>query len=300
MLTLVSWQIFCSYRNEVNNSANVCNFTLCNPLNTDAMKTKLLYMILAVVLLGSCSTAYQSGQTPDDVYYSPAREGMSKRDEERAREEQERYEEYVSSQDDRYLRMKVANRSRWGGIDDFDYWYDSRYYWSSYNPYNNWNYYDWNNRWNLSLGYGAWRPHPLYGGGWNSYYGGGWGWNYPGYTVIAYSSPKFYSGYTSGSNLNAYRNKSLLNSNSGYYDPKTGTFVNANVGGNNGFGSLMRRVFSSSGSANNTGGVERAVRSFNNNNSSTTRQPSSNAGGNSGGVKSTGSSTNTGRGGRGN
>ena len=36
------------------------------------MKTNQLLLAALVVVLGSCSTAYRSGQTPDDVYYSPA------------------------------------------------------------------------------------------------------------------------------------------------------------------------------------------------------------------------------------
>lgn len=35
------------------------------------MKTKSLLLAGLVVVLGSCSTAYRSAQTPDDVYYSP-------------------------------------------------------------------------------------------------------------------------------------------------------------------------------------------------------------------------------------
>jgi hypothetical protein len=268
--------------------------------NADVMKTTLLYTILVTGLLSSCSTAIQGDQTPDDVYYSPGREVTNRREEEKAREEQERYEEYISSQDDRYLRMKVANRSRWSGIDDFNYWYDSRYQFNNFNTYSNWNSFDWNNRWNLGLGYGAWRPNPFLGG-WNGYYGwGGGGW-WPGYTVIAYSTPKFYSGYTSGSNLSAYRNKSLLNTNNGYYNPKTGSFVNSNAG-NNSFGNLLKRVFSPASNSNssNNSSWDRPVRSFSNSSNGSSTAPSSNAGGNSGGVKSTGSSTSTGRGGRGN
>lgn len=36
------------------------------------MKTNSFLLLGLVVVLGSCSTAYRSGQTPDDVYYSPA------------------------------------------------------------------------------------------------------------------------------------------------------------------------------------------------------------------------------------
>ena len=74
--------------------------------------------------------------------------------------------------------------------------------------------------------------------------------------------------------------------------------------GNNGnsFGNLVKRVFSTAttiaGAVSNDS-WDRASRSFSNSNSSGGAAiPSSNAGGNSGGVKSTGSSTSTGRGGR--
>lgn len=251
----------------------------------------LLSSLLTIGLLSGCSTAYQSGQTPDDVYYSPANETASKKEEEKAKQEQERYEEYISSQDDRYLRMKVANRNRWSGIDDFDYWYDCRYDFANYNNYSGWNnYYSWNNRWNLGIGYGGWRPQ--FGVGY------GWGWNNPLYTVIVYASPKFYSGRTSGSNLSAYRNtKGFSNNNQGYYNPKTGSFVNTGSSSNNGFGNLLKRVFTSgSNSSSSSSSFDRPVRSFTNSNSGSTATPSSSAGGNSGGVKSTGSSSSSGRG----
>lgn len=293
MLTVVSWQTNCRYLQEVYNSANVCNFTLYNLLNPDVMKRMLLGSLLTIGLLSGCSTAYQSGQTPDDVYYSPGRDGGSRREEEKVREQQERYEEYVSSQDDRYLRMKVANRNRWSGIDDFDYWYDSRYDFGRYNHFSNWNsFYTWNNPWNPSFSYGLWRMQPGLGFG--------WGWNNPMYTVIAYASPKFYAGgRTSGSNLSAYRNiKGFSNTNGGYYNPKTGSFINSNNASSSSFGSLLKRVFTTS-PGNSSSSFDRPVRSFSNS-SSSSATPSSSAGGNSGGVKSTGSSSSSGRGGRGN
>lgn len=36
------------------------------------MKTKYIFLFGLVVAFSSCSTAYRTGQTPDDVYYSPA------------------------------------------------------------------------------------------------------------------------------------------------------------------------------------------------------------------------------------
>lgn len=251
----------------------------------------LLGSLLAIGLLSGCSTAYQSGQTPDDVYYSPGRDGVSKREEEKVKEQQERYEEYISSQDDRYLRMKVANRNRWAGIDDFDYWYDSRYDFCRFNNFSNWNNFQlWNNPWNIGFNNGIWRPQPGLGFG--------WGWNNPMYTVIVYASPKFYSGSTSGSNLAAYRNtKGFNNNNQGFYNPKTGSFNNS--GSSNSFGSLLKRVFTPSNASAAASSFDRPVRSFSNSNGSSAT-PSSSAGGNSGGVKSSGSSAGSGRGGRGN
>jgi hypothetical protein len=41
--------------------------------NQTAMYTKLLLIALSVATFSSCSTAYKSGQTPDDVYYSPVK-----------------------------------------------------------------------------------------------------------------------------------------------------------------------------------------------------------------------------------
>ncbi len=114
---------------------------------TSAMKS--IIPLLAIVLaFSSCSTVYKSGQTPDDVYYSPARpEGdyvrQERRDDRRYRYDEEAY------RDDRYLRMKIRNRRYVGLYDDY-YSYNPYYYhyyngslvynspWSSYSY---WNYY---------------------------------------------------------------------------------------------------------------------------------------------------------------
>lgn len=257
------------------------------------MKHILLLSTIALTVLSGCSTAFKSGQTPDDVYYSPGREVASAKEEEISRQQQDEYREYISSQDDRYLRMKVANRSRWSSIDDYDYWYDSRYDFGNYNVYDRYAYTNpWNPTWGISIGGSYGRR------GW----GGGYGWNNPLYTVVYYGSPKFSGGgSTSGSNISAFRNKNYSNENYGFKDPKTGAFIPNN--GNSNFGNLLKRVFSNSASGNgNTTSYDRPARTFNNStpsNNNSTPAPSSNAGGNSGGVKSSGSSTSTGRGGRG-
>jgi hypothetical protein len=255
------------------------------------MKRALLFSALSIVLFSSCSTAFKAGQTPDDVYYSPgvdrpeAKEFVS-------RDEEAQYQQYVTYLDDRYLRMKVANRYRWGAIDNFDYWNDSRYdfnTYSSYNYYNTVNPYNWNPGWNLSLGYGYGNLYP----GYNN-----WGWNSPIYTVVHYSTPSY--GSTSGSNISAYRNKSYNNTNYGYRDPKTGTFIPS--GNNNSFGSLMKRVFTPATSTENASSYDRPVRTYTPSTTTPSTAPatSSSAGGSSGGYGSTGSSSSSGRAGRGN
>jgi len=212
----------------------------------------------------------------------------SVKEEQNQQKEKESYEEYVSSQDDRYLHMKVANRSRWSSLDNYDYWYDSRYEFCSCYCNTGWNSYNaWNPSWNLGL-------RPGFGYGY-----GNWGWSNPIYTLVKYTTPSFSSGgYTSGSNILAYKNRNYNNSNIGYKDPKTGNVVSSS--NNNSFGNLLKRVFTSS--SDNTNSYDKPARTFNNSNPNTPTPPpatSSSAGGTSGGFKSTGSSTSTGRGGKG-
>src|SRR5688500_2078275 len=98
------------------------------------MKPPILLLALTSALaLGSCTTAYKTGQTPDDVYYSPVRP-----EEEYVRVEkndERRYEGINEYYDDRYLRIKVRKRYRWN-VRDYWYSFGSRYNYSSY--YNSW------------------------------------------------------------------------------------------------------------------------------------------------------------------
>jgi len=107
------------------------------------MKRQILLLAITAAALSSCTTAYKTGQTPDDVYFSPTRpqdEYVRVED----RKEEYRYDD--NYYDDRYLRMKVQNRMRWNDLDDW-YSYDrygyryNYYYGTYYNPYTSWNYY---------------------------------------------------------------------------------------------------------------------------------------------------------------
>jgi len=265
------------------------------------MKHSLLLSVLSIGLFSSCSTAFKAGQTPDDVYYSPGRESVETVQTEQTKKQQEEtYQEYVSSLDDRYLRMKIANRYRWAPIDNFDYWYDSRYDFGAYN-YNSSYYYNtlnpyayWNPGYNIGIGYGSRYP---------GYYGG-WGWNSPIYTVVHYNYPVYSGGGSaSTSNITAFRNKGYSNTNYNTGNPKAGGYTPPST---TSFGNLLKRVFT--GGGENASSYDRAARSFTNPSSSSTPTrtstptpppTSSSAGGSSGGFPSTGTSSSTGRGGKG-
>lgn len=256
------------------------------------MKQALLLSVLGLGLLSSCATAFKTGQTPDDVYYSPGRELVSTREDETQRkQQQESYQQYQTNLEDEYLRMKISRRYRWDVLDDFSYWNDSRYDYGTYNNYNSYSglypktglYANWN------YGYNNYYPYNGYNG-----------WNSPAYTIINYNGPKLGStGTNSATNINAYRNPSYNNNNYGYKDPKTGNFIPSN--NNNSFGNLLKKVFTGSDGSSNTS-YDRPVRSFpttNTPSNTPSTTPSSSAGGSSGGFPSTGSSSSTGRGGRG-
>ena len=76
------------------------------------MKRQILLLAITAAALSSCTTAYKTGQTPDDVYYSPARP----QDEYVRVEEKEEYRYDDEYYDDRYLRMKVQTAHRWNTL----------------------------------------------------------------------------------------------------------------------------------------------------------------------------------------
>lgn len=96
------------------------------------MNTKLLLLAITVAVFSSCSSVYKSGQTPDDVYYSPERSFVEE-------QKEERYEVRRDLYEDREIRMGI-NDYRWRTFDTYydysyspyRYGYQHGYY---YNPY---------------------------------------------------------------------------------------------------------------------------------------------------------------------
>lgn len=189
------------------------------------MKTYFIFLGIITVLATSCTSMYKTGQTPDDVYYAPAKPDINYGNNSNIDNE-----DYYSYRDDQYLRMKAHNR-RWSTIDDFGYWNPSvtvGYGWSSspwgYPTYSNpWTYSHpyWNN---YSYGYSYYDPYnPWY----NPYYGYG-----PVIIVNKYpSAPARNTRSTLGGyqNNNGYNNTNNrgFNKNSGNYE--SGRYNNNNT-----------------------------------------------------------------------
>jgi hypothetical protein len=186
---------------------------------------------------------YKSGQTPDDVYYSPARPGhgeeyvrVPKRlDEERY----QTYDDYTDAyRNDRFLRLGIRNRYM---LNNFDYmdWYNIRYNnlysynsiwydnWGFNNPWNS--YYSWNNYYN---------PYCPYSG-YNNYGNGGWRNGY------AYRKPNNMRSYTF--NSSSYKMNNQPRGSSYKSSTGNGRYNNSNRGS---LGSALNKVFSNSGSSN--------------------------------------------------
>ena len=254
------------------------------------MQYKILLYGLMAAAITSCSSAYKASQTPDDVYYSPAKQGVQKQTANR-----DKYEDYVASEDDQYLRMKVRGRNRWSGIDDYSYWNDSRYvpsYNYNYDYYRN-NIYDtyaWNN-WYRPYSSMYYNPYVFngYGGGLGGVYlssgyypSYGYGYNPYGAGVgyINKNPTRVVSPSVNRPNLNGYRN--------GLYD-------NSNTNrSNQGFGNTLKRVFApsenssyrtydNSNSNSNTNTYSAPQRTYTPSSSSSSSSGSSSSGSSSGG-----------------
>lgn len=182
--------------------------------------------VAALLVFGSCSTTYQTAQTPDDVYHSPVRDqrvyasGNQRatqaerydESEETFDEEGDNYVTYADEDEERYDYARRIDRfsrgysgSYWDGyyFDDFG----SNLYINNYYGYNSWNRFGWNSWYgpSLSIGFGYGRPWGGYYGGWghpwyNNWYGSGWyggGWGH-GWYGSGYYGGGWGSGYYGG------------------------------------------------------------------------------------------------------
>lgn len=182
------------------------------------MKTYYFLTLIALVVMSSCGTAYQTGQTPDAVYYSPESEQPQARavnndqyavatdsDEgnyvvyQDGDEYASDYEEgYDAGYSDGYYSRRIQMFDRPGSLFSYNYnmmsnpWYGGSYYWNRFA----WNGFGWYNSpymWSPGLSFSlSWgRPYYAYGG-WYSpwynpwysyghYYNYGYGYSAPGW-----------------------------------------------------------------------------------------------------------------------
>ena len=243
------------------------------------MNSRIILAVLTLAVLSSCTTAYKA-QTPDDVYYSPAKpqEDYVRVETQKDRQDYRPSEETYYS-DDAYLRWKVRNRSRWSNFDDYsnydlyDYRYNSGAYWNRNGFY-------WNNYWS-----------------WNNYYN-----PYctrvivvnPKYSPVVYNQVRNYntgtykSAYSNTNNTNSARSKfGSSTSSPGVYRP-SGSYNNSNNNSNSSsLGSSIKKVFSNSGSSNSNNGSSdsrpnRTYTPSSSNNSSSNSSSSGSSSGSSG------------------
>ncbi|MFN4316343.1 MAG: hypothetical protein ACK4E0_18810 [Chitinophagaceae bacterium] len=245
------------------------------------MKLSLICTGLGLLALSSCSTAYRTGQTPDDVYYSPAREVdeyvVATRTEPRYSGGDDFYE-------DRFIRMRMLDRMRWSSL---DFYYNNPYAFSPYNYYHSWNtpwnsYWAWNNFYNPYC-------NLYFGGGWGGW--GSWGGNGPiavinPKTTIRPSralvfNPASYNPPSNSRGMSKY-------SNMRYYGADNGSrYNNTN---SSGLGNSMRRVFNNNNNNSSGYGTNNNTRTSNNNTPTRTYNPSSSSSSSSSGRSSGGSS----------
>ncbi|HUR10211.1 MAG TPA: hypothetical protein VM012_02510 [Flavitalea sp.] len=255
------------------------------------MKSTILPLAIAALALGSCTTTYRAGQTPDDVYYSPAREKdayvqvENNRDNYRTESYRDYDDAYVPS-DDRWLRMRVRNRSRWSAFDEYD-WNDYRYNsYNLYSPYNHSfnNYF--NSYWMWNNNYNPYCPRTIIVN--------------PKTNPVVYNKVRNFSlnSYTN-TNYNTTRTTNMKSVNRGIirpgYDNSTSTTTQSS--NTNSLGNSIRKVFNS-GSRNNdtytTPSSDRPARTYtpstSNNNNSSNNSSRSSSNSSSSGSSSSGSS----------
>lgn len=211
------------------------------------MYTKILLIAVSIAGLSSCSTAYKSGQTPDDVYYSPVRTV----EENNKEEEKQQDEAKTETAEDREIRWGIRDR-RWRDIDDdYDYSYRKSPYGYCSCTCNNYGYY-------YNPYYSPWpvySPKPIY--------------RSPINTTPRMINLNSYNGYAA-----AGTSKNPKTGNTNVWVQPARQYNNSNNGG--GFGKAIRQIFTPSSNNNNNNSGSRSE------NNTRTYTPSTNSNSSSG------------------
>ncbi|MBZ5856657.1 hypothetical protein [Flavihumibacter profundi] len=218
----------------------------------------------ALVALSSCSSVYKSGQTPDDVYYSPGKPVMAVAQSDNSNRQTDTRNYEPSYRDDQYLRLMIS-----AGHYPM---YSSMYYYNDFamvDPwmYNNW---QWNSYMVWSFGfYSPWNPMFYWNSFYNPYYYPPMPMYppYPGH-VPGYGPHYNISRPASAFSMSSYLNMNGTNNNNGY---KPGKYYGGNYNNSNYYNNTntKRSLF---GGNNNNSLYDRPTRSY---------SPTSNSGGGS-------------------
>lgn len=216
------------------------------------MKTKHILLLGLVAVFSSCSTAYRTGQTPDDVYYSPAQSQETYV----VKETEQDRNSYGYQNEEQEIRRGIQDRRYRGNVTlDLGYGYNpyayNPYVYNpyAYNPYNPYVYNPYN-----PYTYNSYNPYG-YKGIYDPY-----AYNYYGYNPYAYNS--YYGAYYPP--VYIYPGIGEVNTNKGPRKVNLGAYTNpANRNANptsvparsfnkterTGVGNVIRKVFTPS---NNT------------------------------------------------
>ncbi len=232
------------------------------------MNAKILLLALSAAAFSSCSTVYKSGQTPDDVYYSPIRVADERKDDDKKEDERRNTVQNNTANDSR-VRMVIRDR-RWRDMNDeydYDYSYRNSPYGYCHSQYNNYGYY------------------------YNPYY-----FTRPVYTNI-YTTKVAVNSTPRMVNLSSYKNYTEAVTNA-----KTGTITttkptrqynntNSNNGGESRVGRAVRQILTPAQSNNTNNSNSNTNSSTNNNTRTYTPSTNSSSSGSSGSGSSSGSSS---------
>jgi hypothetical protein len=220
---------------------------------TICMKNIYLPLVCIIVFLSSCSSAYKTAQTPDDVYYSPGSQKQV------AASGSNEY--YNANADDQYLMMKSQDPNRWSYFDDYSYdnFYSPYYspygmyspYSFGYSPFGFYSGFGFSPFMSFGFGGGYLSNYYLWNGMYNPYYGGVIVvTKYPTYNYYTQLHPFALTSYTGTainnsnsfrtSNSNGLRTTSFSNNNFNRFS--NNSFYN-NSNGNNRFNTNMNNNF---------------------------------------------------------
>ena len=244
-----------------------------NSFKLKAMKTKHLFLLGIIAAFSSCSSAYRIGQTPDDVYFSPAPPQNNYVTSNNQQNKDTYAYNNTYNSEDLAIRRGIGNPRYRNNISlDFGYGYNPYDYYGSsfYNPYSS--YYNPYSSFYNPYTYTGVTFYPYNYNYNNSYYSPYYNNYYPpvyyipksGGAVSNYSGPRKY-------NMGVYNNNT--NANPVYTHPVQPTTTNSvpvrtfktQPTNTSGVGNFIRRVFSGDNSSNNR------YNSGNSNNSSSSR-----------------------------